>query len=437
MAELSYEQRRALVQGALDAACGTPAPGEVGGCWIRDLYDGSVVFENGGKTWRQGYTITDGAALLSADAKQVVVAYAEIGSAVEEAARLLGEAADVQSIHDALGVCQPVAEAAIETEFVPLIERAVRRDNTVPLKLIRPGWGASGYYGAGMLEADGPKVFTRGTKMYWNHPTATEEAERPERDLRDLAAELTGDARWDANGPKGPGLYADAKVFGGFRESIDELAPHIGVSIRALGKARHGEAEGRKGPVIESIVAAKSVDFVTTPGAGGEILTLFEAARSRSEQSPATGEPMQEAQAVSETELTEVRTQLAELRTENARLREAMTLTAARDFAAQRLAAAAIPAPTRARLLESLVSDPPITDAGALDREAYGTRIDEAVKAELAYINALTGGARVTGMGGAPTFEISEADATAKLAESFKRLGYDEATAKAAAAGRG
>jgi hypothetical protein len=185
----------------------------------------------------------------------------------------------------------PLQEKAIMSkvtvgEFVPLEERALQRDGTVPLKIIAPGWGSSGYYPAEVLERDGPKVFKSGLKMYWNHPTATEEAERPERDLRDLAGELVSDARWDANGPKGPGLYAQAKVFEGYKGAVEELAPHIGVSIRAVGRARAGEADGRQGAIIEQLVQARSIDYVTEPGAGGKVLQLFEAARPQEQETP-------------------------------------------------------------------------------------------------------------------------------------------------------
>jgi hypothetical protein len=130
-----------------------------------------------------------------------------------------------------------------------------------------------------ILERDGPRTFTRGTKMYWNHQTMREESERPEGSLNDLAAELVTDARWDSNGPQGAGLYATAKVFERFAPAVKDLKDHIGVSIRAMGLSKAGEREGRTGPVLERLLSARSVDFVTVPGAGGKVLEMFEAAR--------------------------------------------------------------------------------------------------------------------------------------------------------------
>lgn len=168
---------------------------------------------------------------------------------------------------------------ALRGDRQPITEAAARSNGTVLVKLISPGWGSSGYYPAAMLERDGPKVFAAGTKMYWDHPTATESHERPERSLRDLAGELVTAARWDAGHADGPGLYAESKVFSPFRENLPELAPHIGVSIRAQGTAVQGEAEGRTGPIIDELLSAMSVDFVTEAGRGGRVLELFEAAR--------------------------------------------------------------------------------------------------------------------------------------------------------------
>src|SRR3972149_4399223 len=87
-----------------------------------------------------------------------------------------------------------VRESVDFSDFTPVKESAVER---VPIKIIGPGWGSMAYYSESMLKTSGPKAFHKGTHMYWNHPTATEEAERPERDLNDLAAILTKDAYWD------------------------------------------------------------------------------------------------------------------------------------------------------------------------------------------------------------------------------------------------
>lgn len=150
---------------------------------------------------------------------------------------------------------------------IPLQESA---RTSYPVKLISPGTGATAHYPAEVLERDGPKIFKRGTFMYWNHPTQAEEADRPEGDLNNLAAILTKDATYMANGPKGPGLYSEAKVMADYAQKVADRAEHIGLSIRASGTGTGKLVEGK--PEIKSLDYAESVDYVTKAGRGGMAL---------------------------------------------------------------------------------------------------------------------------------------------------------------------
>jgi hypothetical protein len=341
---------------------------------------------------------------------------------------------------------EPTAEAedlTLSGDFVPLVEKAVGANGTMAVKIIAPGQGSSGYYPAEVLERDGPGVFKAGTKMYVDHPTTTEEAERPERSLRDLAAELVSDARYESAGVAGPGLYAEAKVFDPWKPFVEELAPHIGVSINAMGKYRVGEVAGQKTPIIDAIVAAKSVDFVTTPGAGGQILSLYEAARSRVvEPQPHSGgedvdeTKLREAEAARDTALAEAQAakERAEaLEAENARLKEAELLDQATTVAGQIVnAAEALHEITRKRLVNEAVKSLPMKD-GTLDVDALKEAAQALTDAAVAEHAAITESGKVKGMGGAS----ADAD-SGQLQESWKAKyrseGYDEATAEQLAA---
>lgn len=338
-----------------------------------------------------------------------------------------------------------VVESAIDGGFVALVEKAVRRDGTIPLKLIQPGWGSSGYYAKEVLERDGPVVFKPGTKMFWNHPSAFEEAERPEGDLNALAAELISAARWQDGGAEGAGLYADAKVFEAYQKPVEDLAAHIGVSIRASGRAAQGEAEGRKGPIIQSIVSARSVDFVTEPGAGGRIVQMFEAARPGkvgqlvSEpvgQSKGKGVDMADVTDV-EKKFKEAGDRLAALEEQNARLRESLLLRESRDFVIEQLTASTLPEVTKVRLAQSLGANPPVKD-GALDTAVFAARIGEAVTAEREYLASVGAhNGRVSGMGGgAATKQVDPEAAGKRLKEGFAALGLSEKEAAHAVNGR-
>ena len=292
----------------------------------------------------------------------------------------------------------------VEGDFVPLMERAVAEDGTTLLRVITPGWGSSGYYSPELLERDGPKVFTAGTKMFWNHQTDAEEASRPEGDLRDLAGELIEDAAWNADGPEGAGLYAKAKVFAAFQPIVEELAPHIGVSIRAMGKATNGTVEGREGPVIDALTHGRSVDVVTAPGAGGKVMSLFEAARPSSTEGKAN------------MELSEERKELNDLKT------SVIVEAAVKE--------AALPSAAATRLSEALPSKVVLTDDGKVDEDAFAEVVKEAIASEVAYLTEVTGAGKITNLGG------GEGDSEGDLTEAFQKIGLPESTAKIAAAGR-
>lgn len=140
--------------------------------------------------------------------------------------------------------------------------------------LITPGQGSSGYYEPAVLEAAGrDAVFPAGTQMFLDHPTESEQFERPERSVKDLGAVLAEDARWDEGLQA---LVAEADVFSQHREVLNEMQAHIGVSVRAA--AEVSEAKGKR--LVERIVAspANTVDFVTRAGRGGSF-TVLESAR--------------------------------------------------------------------------------------------------------------------------------------------------------------
>lgn len=340
----------------------------------------------------------------------------------------------------------PKSGEELHGDACDLVEAAVRRDGTIPIKIIQPGWGSSGYYPADVLERDGARIFQRGTHMYWDHPSQREEAERPERELDDLAAVLVSDARWDANGPKGAGLYADAKVMEHYQGKVNELAEHIGVSIRAFGTAKQGEAEGKSGPIITALTAGRSVDFVTAAGAGGEIITMFESARKAravkesTSNSGVTNQSLQE-DAMDLKDLQEanatLQMQLDEQKAANARALEALMLREAKDVVVAALGTIDLPAVTKTRLAESLAKSAPVKE-GQLDKEAFEAKITEAVKAEVKYLQEAAGLGQIRGMGGASNNDEpgEETNVEEALVGAFQSMGLSEAAAKRAAQGR-
>lgn len=163
------------------------------------------------------------------------------------------------------------------------------------ITLITPGWGSSGYYSAEMLEqAAADKVFPRGTQQHIDHMGASDRIENSAGSLRTLAAVLTEDAVWDPDyvdeetGKKGR-LKSEAMLGSQYRDMITEFADYIGTSISAGADITIGEAEGRKGQIVEKLYPDRlnRVDFVTVAGRGGRIDAVLEAAVKRIEEATA------------------------------------------------------------------------------------------------------------------------------------------------------
>lgn len=163
------------------------------------------------------------------------------------------------------------------TEQGTVATEGAAKSGRLNIQIITPGWGASGYYSPDVLEqAARDRVFPSGTHMYLDHPTAIEQEERPNRSVKDLAAVLVEDAKWN-----GQALVAQARTFGPYREAVAEMADAIGVSIRADAEVSEGEAEGRRGVLVERLTSARSIDYVTAPGRGGRITQVLESAHAQ------------------------------------------------------------------------------------------------------------------------------------------------------------
>lgn len=342
---------------------------------------------------------------------------------------------------------EPLIEGA---PSVPLIEG---KSGKALVRVINPGWGSSGYYSPEVLERDAAKAFPSGTKMFWDHPGAAEAEDRPERSLNDLAGETTEAAHYMTAGPSGPGVYANTKVFSKYRDAVDEMKGHIGVSIRAMGSHVEGEAEGRTGPIIDALHpdAFNTVDFVTMAGRGGQVEAVFESYRPHTKPAAKEGKPVSDTTTAQD--LVEARTALAdkdraldeaatvlETRTkerddaldEASRLRVAIAVRDAKSVAAEAISNEDIPTISKERIVAQVVRDPKVDEAGALDVEATKEAALSAAKDEAVYLGEALGTGEVKGMGS----EASGDTATADLTESFKRLGLSDDAAKSAAGGR-
>ena len=167
-------------------------------------------------------------------------------------------------------------ERVIGREVVMIEEGAFDKKGELNITIIKPGFNRSKsrYYEKAMLARD-KKIFEN-LNMYADHPTESEQRERPERSVRNIVAR-TGVVTEGRNGE----LRTRAKIVAPwFKERCALMAEQgllktLGVSIVAIGEGVKKEIEGTRTHLIERLVKGRSVDIVTDAGAGG-FVELFE-----------------------------------------------------------------------------------------------------------------------------------------------------------------
>ena len=173
---------------------------------------------------------------------------------------------------------QPVKTRYL-TEVIDLAEAVLdEAAKAVEVTLIRPGWSSNKRFYSKEVLAKAVSVF-EGMRAFANHPSKSDERERPERDVRDIAGYYEGVKQAEDGS-----LRATMRVVGKAGDDIWPLIHEaatrkpdlIGASIFAVGKVREGEMDGQKGSIVEEISPAKnnSVDIVTLPAAGGRFERL-------------------------------------------------------------------------------------------------------------------------------------------------------------------
>lgn len=255
------------------------------------------------------------------------------------------------------------------------------------IRIIAPGRGSTGMYTAPNLAESAP-LFVPGTHMFFDHQTMTEDWERPERSVRDLAGVFESGAEIMPDGS----LEADIKVYPSVNGIIRERWTDIGVSI-------NGWSVEEIGPdgVVPVLAGIQSVDFVTRAGAKGAVLEVLESdgrwrVRSPSAPSNPTNTKVQEEQAVKPEDICKA-------------VSEALTaaMPAAIKEAAAMLAADQEKKVAEAKKVEAPAVDPyeaaaKVAEADDLPKEARarvmeavkrGAGVDDAIEAERAYIKAI------------------------------------------------
>lgn len=163
----------------------------------------------------------------------------------------------------------------------------VKAGNNWRAVLITPGQGSSGFYSESMLREFGPTAFPKGTHSYVDHPKDESDGRSP----KNLMAVLAEDAHY----VDGVGLVAELAVMDHWKEFVEAVAPHTGLSIWASGEGVQND-EGVL--VVEALTAntQNSVDLVSYAGRPGSGLAekLYESAISMQISSEGAETPMVE-----------------------------------------------------------------------------------------------------------------------------------------------
>lgn len=443
----SYSAIRDRVQAAISKAIsdgldmdldGDNDAGTNGGCcgeyaWIQDLFPAVVVYSMGGDLFQCDYTDDGDTVTLGKPVE------------VEQSYTVVPGDSDASESHRVL--CAEVSqfkEAAYDS-----------KTGTLTLTVIKPGLNTSGerYYPPEVLKRD-YKIF-EGAKMFADHQTEADNRQRPEGSVHNWVASVK--KVWaESDGV----IKAKADVIDPpFKAKLEELdkkglLSEMKVSIRAIGEAAAGKINGVKTNIVESLLRARSVDFVTYAGAGGAVeaieaetsehdVDLVSEAELRQRrpdlveliESHTQGDRMKSL----ETQLQEANTALAAANTklaeEKTRADQATTKLQESEKTSKKATAQAelTKLLTEAAFPEKVrkVAEDRIRKQFSEAVEVAGMK--EAIDAEKEYIKSLGGSGKVVNMG-----ERHNANGEAKvdLKESAKKLGLNEEEAKIFAAGR-
>jgi len=318
--------------------------------------------------------------------------------------------------------------------YVPLTEASFDKGRATVI-VIKAGFNAdkSRYYPAEVLKRD--YLIFEGLKMYADHPTEDEEKARPERSIKDWVATLKDVTCDEAGTVTGVAEVIEPWMQQKLASLRDkDMLSEMGVSIDAVGSASKANIEGVDTLAIEKLVMARSVDFVTEPGAGG-IVTLYEAdernidlvelsalkerrpdlikaleAEVRAELQEEVQKIMEDKERITEleTNITTLTTERDELKTKIDEAEKQKLIAETKALVDKAVAEAELPDAAKTRLLARFVDAE--SDEG----------LAEAIKAEVDYVAEIREAGKVRGLGGT-TGPTSDLDKLA-LAESFRRL---------------
>ena len=152
-------------------------------------------------------------------------------------------------------------------------EAPVKSGNRWRVIVARPGQGSSGNYSEEMFRRDAHHIIAPGGQMFINHDDT--------RNPKDMLAVYPEGSYWDETEKA---VVAEAEVFSHWEAFVNEVGPHCGVSLYALGES---DENGNVTAIIPDRL--NGADLVARPGLVGSGLAekLYESAIAGSEKTKA------------------------------------------------------------------------------------------------------------------------------------------------------
>jgi hypothetical protein len=424
------------INNGVDMDCDDDGPFDVGMyAWVADLFPKMVVYSMGSAYFQCTWKRDASGNITLGKPSPVEKAWISSDAAVEES--------DKSRTVAVVGVGSREAIRNIQ-----LIEAGAKYDSTkgvLTVKVIQPGFNKSKerFYPAETLKRDF-NVF-KGAKMFADHQTESEQSQRPEGSVNNWVASLNN--VWaEADGTiMGEAVVIDPP----FKLKLDtlnqnNLLTQMGVSIRAIGEASVKDIEGTKTKYVESFLAARSVDFVTYAGAGGQVMTIESSSLADendvdliNESAFRTRRPDIVKTIESNFKEKEMKTLEQQLQESTDQLNAATAKIAALEAAGRKKDAAV--------QLATMISESKLPEVSAKRiQKVFATAenvegMKEAIAEELEYVKSFGTPAIKKNNGSAEngnndaSIESENKDKKPNLVESFRALGLSEAEAKIAA----
>ncbi len=150
----------------------------------------------------------------------------------------------------------------------------VKKGNRWRAIVARPGQGSSGFYSEDVFRRDAAKIIAPGGHCFINHEDS--------RNPKDLVGVYEEGAYWDEDQKA---VLADLTVFSHWESFVNEVGPHLGVSLYAMGEQ---DDDGNVTAFIEDRL--NGADLVARPGLVGSGLAekLYESAKAQVQETSTT-----------------------------------------------------------------------------------------------------------------------------------------------------